>query len=77
MSVSDKFKFDVKDYGSQTTEVKHLVHQKCEDLMIGCLMTVLSKRGKLDTYLDARKNQLAGNLGDYATDSASAVNILV
>jgi len=38
---------------------------------------VLSNQAKLDTYLEARKNQLAGNLGGYATDSASAVKILV
>ena len=45
--------------------------------MIGCTMTVLSNRAKLDICLEAHKNQLAGNLGGYATDSASAVNILV
>ena len=77
VSVSDKFNFDIKDYDSQSTAVKHLVHQKCEDLMIGCTMTVRSNRSKSDTHLEARKNQLAGNPGGYATDAASAVNILV
>ena len=41
--------------------------------MIGCTMTVLSNRAKSDTCLEAHKNQLAGNLGDYTTDAASAV----
>jgi len=41
IGASDKFNFDVKDYGSQTVEVKHLVHQECENIMIGCFMTVL------------------------------------
>ena len=45
--------------------------------MIGCTMTVLSNQAKSDTYFEVRKNQLAGNLGGYATDSASTVNILV
>lgn len=77
VSVLDKFNFSIKDYDSQSNAVKHLVHQKCEDLMIGCTMTVLSIQAKSDTYLEAEKNQLAGNLGGYATDAASAVNILV
>ena len=45
--------------------------------MIGCIMTVLSNRSKSDTYLEARRNQLAGNLGGYATDPTGAINILV
>ena len=64
-SVSDKFNFEIKDYDSQKTDVKHLVHQKYDDLMIGCNMTVLSNQAKADTYLEARKNQLAGNLGGF------------
>ena len=77
IDTSDKFKFDVKDLKSQSTETKQLVHQKCEDIMIGCIMMVLSNPAESDTYLEARNNQLAGNLGGYATDSTSAVNILV
>ena len=57
VSVSDKFNFNIKDYDSQSNGVKHLVHQKCEDLMIGCTMTVT--RAKSDTYLEAKMNQLA------------------
>ena len=38
---------------------------------------LLSNQTKLDTYLEARKNRFAGNLGGYSTDSANAVNILV
>ena len=45
--------------------------------MIGCIMTVLLNRSKSDTNLEAQRNQLAGNLGGYATDPTSAVNILV
>ena len=41
IGASDKFNFDVKDYGSQTVEVKHIVHQECENIMIGCFMTAL------------------------------------
>ena len=74
---SDKFNFDVKDYESPIVEVKQLVHQECEDIMIGCIMTVLSNPARSDTYLEARRNWLAGNLGGHATDSTSAVNILV
>ena len=65
VSVSDKFNFDMKDYDSQLTEIKHLVNQKCKDLMIGYIMTALSNRVISDTYLEARKNQLAGKLGGY------------
>ena len=36
-------------------------------------MMVLSNQAKSGTYLEARKNQLAGNLGSYATNSAIVV----
>jgi len=41
------------------------------------MMTVFSNPSKSDTLIEARRNELAGNLGGYATDSTSAVNILV
>ena len=44
IDTSDKFKFDAKALKSQSTETKQLVHQKCEDIMIGCIMMVLSNR---------------------------------
>ena len=62
-------------YDSQKTDVKYLIQQKCEDLLH--YHTVLSNQAKSDTYLEARKNQLSGNLGGYAIDSASTVNIFV
>ena len=74
---SDEFNFDAKDYESQAVAVKHKVQQVCEDIMIGCMMTVFSNESKSDTLIEARRNELAGNLGGYATDSTSAVNILV
>jgi len=45
--------------------------------MIGCIMTVLSNPVRSDTYLEACRNILAGNLGGYATDATSTVSILV
>ena len=77
INTSGKFDFDPADLELQSAEVNNMVHQSCEDIMIGCIMTVLSNRSKSDTYIEARKNQLAGNLGGYATDPTSAVNILV
>ena len=77
INMSDDFAFDAQDYEIQTAEVKRQVHKKCEDLLLGCIMTIFSNRTKSDTYIEARRNQLAGNLGGYATDATSAVRLLL
>ena len=52
---TDEFTFKHEDLASQPATTKALLYQKCDDVIMGCLMTVISNQSRSNMYIEVHK----------------------
>ena len=73
----DDFNFRFENLGSQGTEAKALVSQRCVDCILGCNMTLRSNKESSDMNAEVHKSLLSKHGDAFAMNTSEAVDQMI
>ena len=77
MNTFDEYTFDHADLATQPKEVQKSVALKCDEVVMGCLITNNSNQSRSDLLKESRHALLAGQQDAYPTSRVEAMDRLV